>query len=169
MISHAEFVEGYRTGRIGLTVDAPFAYMYAATHQLGWEWYFTGYLNLFFGEIFIAVFFVIMTLYLWDWWLLLGIPAGIAGIAAGSPNQNDYAKRVSVVLGVLGLAGLIVSCFGFEWRSPVFMVSGVFFVGFARRVLYHRICGRAFLHLLLTREDVYTDGIKGNFSSQKRK
>jgi hypothetical protein len=167
MISHDEFVEGYHAKRIDLTVDAPSAYLYAATRRLGWEWMFTGALNLFLGEYFLSILFLILTFYLHDGWLLVGVPAAFVGIAAGSPNHSRDTRHVAQIFIAAAFVGLILGCFVFNWQSPIFLVSCVFFVGFAKNVIYHTICRRAFLRLLLTRKNVFEDAIKGNLIALK--
>ncbi len=167
MLNHTEFVDGYNRKRVSFTFDAPNAYLYASTRRLGWEWMFTGCLNLVLGELFLSVLMLVLTFTLHDFWLVLGIPAAFLGVASGSPNHSGYTKRVSGICIAAAFIGMTVGLIWFDWQSPVFLVSCVFIVGFIKNKTYHAICRKAFLRLLLTRKDVYDDAIQQNFISLK--
>ncbi|SRR6266480_1314954 len=153
--SHAEFVRGYRGGRIVLTwEDGLPAYTFAA-----WGRWFIGYLQLLVGLRSVFVLFVILTFVLRDPWLLLGIPAVYLGTAAGAPGHDARKKPARVFMTTAAFFGLFSDQ---GWRSAVFLISCGFLVSFAVNLTYHAICQRAFVRLLLTEKEFYEAALERN-------
>src|SRR6266705_3796980 len=150
--SHADFVQGYRGGRIALTwADGLPAYTFAA-----WGRWFIGYLQLLVGPRSVFVLFVILTFLLRDPWLLLGIPAAYLGTAAGAPGNDALKSPARVFMTAAAFFGLFFGLFSDQgWRSAVFLISCGFLVCFAVNLTYHAICQRAFVRLLLTEKEFY--------------
>jgi hypothetical protein len=157
--SHAEFVHGYRGGRIALTwADGLPAYTFAA-----WGRWFIGYLRLLVGLRSVFVLFVILTFVLRDPLLLLGIPAAYFGTAAGAPGHDARKSPARVFMTAAAFFGLIFGLFGDQgWRSAVFLISCGFLVSFAVNLTYHAICQRAFVRLLLTEKEFYEAALERN-------
>jgi hypothetical protein len=157
--SHAEFVQGYRGGRIALTwVDGLPAYTFAA-----WRRWFVGYLQLLAGRRSIFVLFVILTFVLRDPWLLLGIPAACLGTAAGAPGDEAPKRPARVFMTAAAFFGLFFGLFSDQgWRSAMFLISCGFLVSFAVNLAYHAICQRALVLLLLTKKEFYEAALERN-------
>jgi hypothetical protein len=155
--THAEFVEGYRVGRIALTwADGLPAYTFAA-----WGRWFIGYLQLLVGLRSVFVLFVILTFVLRDPLLLLGIPAAYLGTAAGAPGHD--ARPARVFMTAAAFLGLFFGLFSDQgWRSAVFLISCGLLVSFAVNLTYHAICQRAFVRLLLTEKEFYEAALERN-------
>jgi hypothetical protein len=157
--SHAEFVQGYRGGRIALTwEDGLPAYTFAA-----WGRWFVGYLQLLGGRWSIFILFVILTFVLRDPWLLLGIPAAYLATAAGAPGHDARNKPARVLMTAAAFFGLFFGLFSDQgWRSAAFLISCGFLVSFAVNLAYHAICQRALVLLLLTKKDFYEAALERN-------
>ena len=153
--SHAEFVQGYRGGRIALTwADGLPAYTFAA-----WGRWFIGYLRLLVGLRSVFILFVILTFVLRDPLLLLGIPAAYLGTAAGAPGHDARKGPGRVFMTAAAFFGLFIHQ---GWRSAVFLISCGFLVPFAVNLTYHAICQRAFVRLLLTEKEFYEAALERN-------
>ena len=157
--SHAEFVQGYRGGRIALTwADGLPAYTFAA-----WGRWFIGYLQLLVGLRSVFVLFVILTFVLRDPLLLLGIPAAYFGTAAGAPGNDARKSPARVFMTAAAFLGLSFGLFSDQgWHSAVFLISCGFLVSFAVNLTYHAICQRAFVRLLLTEKEFYEAALERN-------
>jgi len=157
--SHADFVQGYRGGRIALTwADGLPAYTFAACGR-----WFIGYLQLLVGPRSVFVLFVILTFLLRDPWLLLGIPAAYLGTAAGAPGNDAHKSPARVFMTAAAFFGLSFGLFSDHgWRSAVFLISCGFLVSFAANLTYHAICQRAFVRLLLTEKEFYEVALDRN-------
>jgi hypothetical protein len=157
--SHAEFVQGYRGGRIALTwEDGLPAYTFAA-----WRRWFVGYLQLLAGHRSIFVLFVILTFTLRDPWLLLGIPAAYLGTAVGAPGHDVRNRPALVFMTTAAFFGLFFGLFSDQgWRSAMFLISVGFLVSFAVNLAYHAICQRALVLLLLTKKEFYEAALERN-------
>jgi hypothetical protein len=161
--THAEFVEGYRGGRIALTwADGLPAYTFAA-----WGRWFIGYLRLLVGLRSVFVLFVILTFVLRDPLLLLGIPAAYLGTVAGAPGGapgNDARKSPArVFMTAAAFLGLFFGLFSDQgWRSAVFLISCGLLFSFAVNLTYNAISQRAFVRLLLTEKEFYEAALERN-------
>ncbi len=157
--SHAEFVQGYRGGRIALTwADGLPAYTFAA-----WGRWFIGYLRLLAGRRSVFILFVILTFVLRDPLLFLGIPAAYLGTAAGAPGHDARKSPGRVFMTAAAFLGLFFGLFSDQgWRSAVFLISCGFLVSFAVNLTYHAICQRAFVLLLLTKKEFYEAALERN-------
>ena len=157
--SHAEFVQGYRGGRIALTwQDGLPAHTFAA-----WRRRFIGYLQLLVGPRSVFVLFVILTFLLRDPWLLLGIPAAYLGTAGGAPGNDARKSPARVFVTAAAFFGLSFGLFSDQgWRSAVFLISCGFLVSFGANLTYHAICQRAFVRLLLTEKEFYEAALERN-------
>src|SRR6266498_5764921 len=157
--SHAEFVQGYRGGRIALTwADGLPAYTFAA-----WGRWFIGYLRLLAGRRSVFILLVILTFVLRDPLLLLGIPAAYLGTAAGAPGHDAPKSPARVFMTAAAFLGLFFGLFSDQgWRSAVFLISCGFLVSFAANLTYHAICQRAFVRLLLTEKEFYEVALDRN-------
>jgi len=157
--SHAEFVQGYRGGRIALTwEDGLPAYTFAA-----WRRWFVGYLQLLAGRRSIFVLFVILTFVLRDPWLLLGIPAAYLGTAVGAPGHDAPKRPARVFMTAAAFFGLLLGLFSDQgWHSAVFLISCGFLVSFAVNLTYHAICQRALVLLLLSKKEFYEAALERN-------
>jgi hypothetical protein len=161
-MDHHQFVEGYKTGRITISLDAPNAYIYASSMRLGWQWVFTGFLNLFLGEIGLSIAAIVLTIIFKNGWILLAIPCAFLGIGAASPSHN---KRTIFPAAILIIAAFVVLALGVitsSWVSTPFLIACIYFLGFFKSIAYHLICRRSFLGLLLTRKEVFDDAISKN-------
>ena len=157
--SHAEFVQGYRGGRIALRwEDGLPAYTFAA-----WRRWFVGYIQLLAGRGSIFVLFVFLTLVLRGPWLQLGIPAAYLGIAVGAPGDDTRKRPARVFLTAFALFGFFFGLFSAQaLRSAVFLISCGFLLSFAVNLTYHAICQRAFVLLLLTKKEFYEAAVERN-------
>ena len=116
--THAEFVQGYRGGRIALTwADGLPAYTFAA-----WGRWFIGYLQLLVGLRSVFVLFVILTFVLRDPLLLLGIPAAYLGTAAGAPGHDARKSLARVFMTAAAFLGLVFGLFLGRRRRHVVVV-----------------------------------------------
>lgn len=183
LISHQEFVEAYRSARITVSFDAPFAYPLAASRSNSPAWGITGCGQFIFAFPGNCIVLIVLAVVFRNAWLLLAMPAAFLGIAAGAPDNSLAALRQTIqrgdpaardffvarlrerergrlivkILVSLAIAGVIVGLSSLSWQSPVFLVSAAFLIAFAWNTSYHIICRRALLQLLLTSSDFYEE------------
>jgi len=183
ILSHQDFVsEVRRSGRLPITVETFVAYQFAAQHSNAPVWFITAYMHILFTFPVVCVAIIILTFILRDWRILLAIPAAIYGppgiyglrsyrppeyfVKAIAPEQrrilgklagySPIKTRVHQFLDFVALAGLCYTWFTFGWRSPWFLICAAYLVTFFECVIYHALCRRAFIRMLVYDPNFYS-------------
>jgi len=186
ILSHEDFVsEVRRSGRLPATVKTFDAYQFAAQHSNAPVWWITRLMKILLTFPVVCVALIILTFLLRDWRILLAIPAaiygapGIYGLRSYRPPEyfvkaiaqeqrrllGKYAgyspinTRVHQFLDCVALAGLCYTWFAFGWRSPWFLICAAYLVTFFECVIYHALCWRAFIRMLLNDPHFYSAAI----------
>jgi hypothetical protein len=184
-LSHQDFVsEVRRTGLIPATVETFLAYRFAPSYSNAPVWWITSLMQMLFTSPVVCVAIIVLAFVLWDWRILLAIPAaiigppGIYGVRSyrlpdfqsrwrrddASPEErymwrttrgNRMRNRLHQVLDFVALAGLCYTWVTFGWRSPWFLICAAYLITFFECVIYHALVWRAFTRMLVNNPDFY--------------
>ncbi len=153
MVTHNEFVEGYRQGLFNLRYDISTSLNLAPKLATTFENIAMIVTSLLFTGWGTSMASVVLAIRMNNYWLLFGILTGWFGMACGAKYQYPFSKSGAGLFGALGYACVIV---GHLFNMPtIFVLSLMFLIAMEATCLQYWIGKRAFVRKLIQSQEFY--------------
>jgi hypothetical protein len=157
-LSHSEFVDEYRAGRVTLSYDVGVAFdlktRISRTSEVIW-------MLLAPSAMHVSVLAILAAILLRDWWVLLGVPIAWIGMATSSASQHPGSRPIACLPNFLALGGFLFGLWQ-GWPSLALLLALAYWISHEGTNLVYRIAKKSYVRKVLADEKFYELALEHN-------